>query len=61
MDPAGSDALFKDSLVLLPGTERVLIEQTDWSEDKNINPYAVFEKPDAAVEVTPNTRIRRRG
>ena len=59
VDSAGSDAIFKDSLVLLPGTERVLIEQTDWSEDKNINPYAVFEKPDAAVEVTPN--IGRRG
>ena len=59
VDSAGSDAIFKDSLVLLPGTERVLIEQIDWSEDKNINPYAVFEKPDAAVEVTPN--IGRRG
>jgi len=54
VDEAASDALFKGSLVLLPGTEQVLVEQADWSEDKNINPYAVFEKPEAAVEITPN-------
>jgi hypothetical protein len=59
VDQAASDALFKGSLVLLPGTEQVLVEQADWSEDKNINPYAVFEKPEAAVEITPN--IGRRG
>lgn len=59
VDQGASDALFKGSLVLLPGTEDVLIEQADWSEEKNINPYAVFEKPDAAVEITPN--IGRRG
>ena len=58
-DMASSDALFAASLVFLPGTESVLVEQNDWSEDKNINPYAVFEKPDATVEVTPN--IGRRG
>ena len=58
-NPPDSRALFKDSLVLLPGTERVLIEQADWSEEKNINPYAVFDKPEATVEVTPN--IGRRG
>ena len=56
---SASNAMFKGSLALLPGTERVLIEQTDWSEVKNINPYAVFEKPDASVEITPN--IGRRG
>ena len=59
VDQAASNALFKGSLALLPGTERVLIEQTDWSEEKNINPYAVFDKPEASVEVTPN--IGRRG
>ena len=59
VDQSASQALFNGSLVLLPGTERVLIEQADWSEDKNINPYAVFEKPEAGVEITPN--IGRRG
>lgn len=59
VNPAASSALFKGSLVLLPGTERVLVQQLDWSEEKNINPYAVFEKPPATVEVTPN--IGRRG
>jgi hypothetical protein len=59
VNPSASNALFKGSLALLPATERVLIEQTDWSEVKNINPYAVFEKPDASVEITPN--IGRRG
>ena len=54
-----SHALFAGSIVLLPATEKVLVEQLDWSEDKNINPYAVFEKPPASVEVTPN--IGRRG
>ncbi|MEP0842196.1 MAG: DUF4815 domain-containing protein [Phycisphaerae bacterium] len=59
VNPSASNALFKGSLALLPATERVLVEQTDWSEVKNINPYAVFEKPDASVEITPN--IGRRG
>ncbi len=59
VDRSASRALFKGSLVLLPGAEEVLIEQSDWSEDKNVNPYAVFEKPEAGVEVTPN--IGRRG
>ena len=56
---SASNALFKGSLAMLPGNERVLVEQTDWSEVKNINPYAVFEKPDASLEITPN--IGRRG
>ena len=59
VDQAHSNALFKGSLALLPATERVLVEQLDWSEEKNINPYAVFDKPPATVEVTPN--IGRRG
>ncbi len=45
--------------MLLSGTEDALIEQTDWSEKKNISPYAVFEKPDVAVKIAPN--IGRRG
>lgn len=59
VDQAHSNALFKGSLALLPATERVLIQQLDWSEEKNINPYAVFDKPPATVEATPN--IGRRG
>ncbi len=59
VDRSASRTLFKGSLVLLPGAEEVLVEQSDWSEDKNINPYAVFEKPEAGVEITPN--IGRRG
>ena len=59
VDRSASQALFNASLVLLPGTEKVLIQQSDWSEEKNINPYAVFEKPEAGVEITPN--IGRRG
>ncbi len=43
VDRAASRALFGESLVLLPGAETVLVEQADWSEDKNVNPYAVFE------------------
>ena len=59
VDKPASDATFFGSLALLPGTERVLVAQDDWSEDKNINPYAVFDKPPARIEVTPN--IGRRG
>ena len=59
VDRAASRALFGASLVLLPGAETVLVEQADWSEDKNVNPYAVFEAPEATVETTPN--IGRRG
>ena len=59
VDQPASNATFFASLALLPGTERVLVAQDDWSEEKNINPYAVFDKPPARVEVTPN--IGRRG
>ena len=40
-------------------TRRVLIEQNDWSEERNINPYAVFDKPPAMLQITPN--LGRRG
>lgn len=59
IDQAHSSALFAGSLAFLPGIETMLIEQPDWSEEKNINPYAVFDKPDATLELTPN--IGRRG
>ena len=59
VDQAGSNASFFGSLALLPGTETVLIEQSDWSEERNINPYAVFDKPPAMLQVTPN--LGRRG
>ena len=59
IDTASSNIRLTASLALLPGTERVLIAQDDWSEEKNINPYAVFDKPPAMVEITPN--IGRRG
>lgn len=32
VDQVASDALFKESLVLLPGMEQALVEQADWSE-----------------------------
>jgi hypothetical protein len=35
---------------LLPGNETVLVEQNDWSEERNINPYAVFDKPPAMLQ-----------
>ncbi len=59
VDQAGSNASFFGSLALLPGSEAVLIEQSDWSEERNINPYAVFDKPPAMLQVTPN--LGRRG
>jgi hypothetical protein len=59
VDQAASNASFFGSLALLPGSEMVLIEQSDWSEERNINPYAVFDKPPAMLQVTPN--LGRRG
>lgn len=40
---AGLELVLIGSLVLRPGTGKLLIEESDWSEDKNMNPYAVFE------------------
>ena len=34
------------------------IEQSRWSEDNNVNPIQVFERPEASVEVTPNIVLR---
>ena len=59
VDTAASNVSLFGSLALLPGTENVLMAQDDWSEERNINPYAVFDKPAAQVQVTPN--IGRRG
>jgi hypothetical protein len=59
VDQAASNVSLFGSLALLPGSEQVLFDQDDWSEERNINPYAVFEKPPAMLQVTPN--IGRRG
>ncbi len=59
VDFANSDASFFGSISLLPGSEQILIAQDDSSEDKNINPYSVFDRPPALIEITPN--IGRRG
>ncbi len=59
VDEGASTVMLKGSLALLPGQERVLVSQLDWSEDKNINPYAVFEAPEPSIGITPN--IGRRG
>jgi len=58
VDFGSSDASFSEGLAALPATETVLINQTQWSGSKNINPYALFEKPLARVEVSPNTGRR---
>jgi len=54
VDAGCSDASFFGSLALLPASEQVILEQNDWSEERNINPYAVFEKPPAMLQVTTN-------
>lgn len=54
VDTAKSSVSLFESLALLPGIEEVLVAQDDWSEEKNINPYAVFDKPPAQLQVTPN-------
>jgi hypothetical protein len=59
VDQAASNVRLFGSLALLPGSEQVLLDQDDWSEERNINPYAVFDKPPAMLQVTPN--IGRRG
>lgn len=59
VDQAASSVSLFGSLALLPGTEQVLLDQDNWSEERNINPYAVFDKPPAMLQVTPN--IGRRG
>jgi len=59
VDTAASNVSIFGSLVLLPGSEQVLLEQNDWSEERNINPNAIFDKPPAMLQVTPN--IGRRG
>jgi hypothetical protein len=58
-DLTASDASLFGSLVLLPGLEQIILEQSDWSEGCYINPYAVFEKPPAMLQAIPN--IGRRG
>jgi hypothetical protein len=59
IDRPNSTATFSASLALLPSTEKILIAQDDYSEERSINPYAVYTKPPAIVQLTPN--IGRRG
>jgi hypothetical protein len=59
IDRPNSTATFSASLALLPSTEKILIAQDDYSEERSINPYAVYAKPPAVVLLTPN--IGRRG
>jgi hypothetical protein len=49
---------FETGLAMLPSTETLLINQTQWSGSKNINPHALFEKPRARIEISPNTGRR---
>ncbi len=44
VDQAASNVSLFGSLALLPGAEQVLLDQDDWSEEHNINHYAVLEK-----------------
>jgi len=53
-DKSSSNVTFFGSLALLPGTEKITLEQNDWSEEHSLNPYTVFDKPTARIEVTPN-------
>lgn len=41
VDTAKSNVSLFGSLALLPGSEGILMAQEDWSEERNINPYAV--------------------
>ncbi|CAM2070197.1 DUF4815 domain-containing protein [Sulfidibacter corallicola] len=59
VDHSRSNVQVIGSLALLPGEETVLVQQPDWSEARNINPYAVFDPPPPSFMVSPN--IGRRG
>ncbi len=58
VDYGNSQASFSEGLAMLPSTETLLINQTQWSGSKNINPHALFEKPRARIEISPNTGRR---
>ncbi len=58
VDYGSSDASFSEGLAMLPATETLLIDQTQYSGSRKINPYALFEKPRARVEISPNTGRR---
>ncbi len=55
VDPAATSAHFEGSLAFLPRVEKVLVDQSDWSEERAL----LGTPPEASVEVTPN--IGRRG
>ncbi len=58
VDYGSSDASFSEGLAMLPSTGTLLIDQSQYSGSKNINPHALFEKPRARVEISPNTGRR---
>lgn len=60
IDAARSTVRRFASLALLPGTEVVAIDQPEWSELRNVNPFAAFGKPPAEIRVTPNFARRLR-
>jgi len=59
VDPEQSTAYLSQNLAMLPATETVLVEQLDWSEERNVNPWSAFEKPPASIVVSPT--MGRRG
>ncbi|CAM2066692.1 DUF4815 domain-containing protein [Sulfidibacter corallicola] len=59
VDTVRSTVELHGSLALLPGEETVLVEQADWSESRNINPFAAYEAPSPIFSVTPS--VGRRG
>jgi hypothetical protein len=58
VDAGNSDASFSEGLAMLPSSETLLIDQTQYSGSRKINPYALFEKPRARIEISPNTGRR---
>ncbi|HOV72711.1 MAG TPA: DUF4815 domain-containing protein [Candidatus Hydrogenedentes bacterium] len=59
VDPAHTTVRLGADLAMLPATEVVLVEQLDWSEERNVNPWSAFDKPPASITVSPT--MGRRG
>jgi hypothetical protein len=54
VDQARSTVRRFASLATLPATEVVAVDQPEWSELRNVNPFSAFGKPPAEIRVTPN-------
>lgn len=54
VDQARSAIRRSASLAMLPATEVIEVDQPEWSELRNVNPFSVFGKPPAEIRVTPN-------